>query len=85
MYLCVCSAVSESMVIELIQSGCSNFNEISKETGLCAECGQCTFRAKKECERLFAEFGEHSQNRNQILAMQTINNLHTPRTKSECA
>ena len=68
MYLCICNAVSEDRVIEAIESGCSSFNEISKATGLCAECGQCAFKARKECERLLCQYGEHSQDTSQFSA-----------------
>jgi bacterioferritin-associated ferredoxin len=68
MYLCICNAVSEDRVVEAIESGCSSFNEISKATGLSAECGQCACKARKECERLLRQYSEHSQNPSQFSA-----------------
>ena len=84
MYLCVCNAVSENKVVEAIQSGCSSFIEISTATGLCAQCGQCAFKAKKECDRLLADHTKCSPNRGQFPAL-VIDNSRTPHTKFECA
>ena len=68
MYLCICNAVSEERVIEAIESGCGSFNEVSKATGLCAECGQCAFKARKECERLLCQYRKHSKNQSSFSA-----------------
>ena len=74
MYLCICNAVSEERVIEAIESGCGSFNEVSKATGLCAECGQCAFKARKSASDYSASTGNTQKNRTrfQPLDLQTV-------------
>lgn len=84
MYLCICNAVSEARVIEVIRSGCRNFNDISIATGVCTECGQCAFTARKECERLLGEHVSHLQtNLGQPSAPLITHSPRIPHTKSE--
>lgn len=41
MYVCVCNAVTERQVRELVDSGCTSVAELRMRTGLGADCGSC--------------------------------------------
>ena len=87
MYLCVCNAVSETRITEAIRSGCCSFDDIVSVTGVCTECGQCAFTARKECERLLGEHGHGNYlqtNLGQLPAPVITYSPRIPHTKSEC-
>jgi bacterioferritin-associated ferredoxin len=39
--ICHCSGTTKSQIIELIDSGIDNLDDISRNTGACSGCGAC--------------------------------------------
>ncbi|MGZ8184144.1 MAG: (2Fe-2S)-binding protein [Methylobacter sp.] len=39
--ICHCSGTTEKIIMELINGGFDNLNELSRKTGACSGCGAC--------------------------------------------
>lgn len=46
MYVCLCNAVTERRIIELVDDGVTTFNEIEAATGCSTTCGECREHAE---------------------------------------
>jgi bacterioferritin-associated ferredoxin len=51
MYVCLCNAVTESTIRELVEDGYATLNEIEAVTGCSGACGTC----RDHAERIISE------------------------------
>jgi len=54
MYVCVCNAVTERAIRELVSEGCRSLNEIQALTGCSDTCGRCHEHAEAVIEASLA-------------------------------
>lgn len=48
MFVCVCSAVTESQIHQAVNSGAKTLRDLRQDMGVTAECGRCA-KCAKQC------------------------------------
>lgn len=46
MYICLCKAVTDRQIREMVSGGTCSYAEIRKELGVATQCGKCGQQAK---------------------------------------
>jgi bacterioferritin-associated ferredoxin len=59
MYLCICKAVSEKQVEDLLMKGRKSLDEISAECGAGTDCGTCRTRLEQKIQNSRAVQAPH--------------------------
>ncbi len=58
MYVCLCKAVTDKQLLDAIDDGTADFNELQEQLGVATNCGACREYAQELInERLAAQLG----------------------------
>ena len=61
MYICICNAVSDSVIREAVSKGARSFRDLSFKTGCGTQCGSCVPQARAVMDESLAESGHTSE------------------------
>ena len=57
MYICICHAVTDSAIHQVVNDGASSFRDLSEATGCGTQCGCCVAQAREVMNEALADQG----------------------------
>ncbi|WP_315862769.1 (2Fe-2S)-binding protein [Trichothermofontia sichuanensis] len=64
MYVCICNPVTDTQVLQAIESGCRSLDDLQAKLGVASMCGRCSEYAIGILERV--ALGETTENRSKV-------------------
>lgn len=55
MYVCICQAVTDTQIREVVSRGARRMCELRQQLGLCSQCGKCGQHAKQVLDEATAQ------------------------------
>jgi bacterioferritin-associated ferredoxin len=62
MFVCICKAVNDSAIRQLVTEGVNSFHDLSARTGCGTQCGCCVKLAREVMDKALAEAGSPRSN-----------------------
>ncbi len=57
MYICICHAVTDSDIHQVVKRGASSFKDLSNATGCGTQCGSCVAQVRQVMNEALADQG----------------------------